>query len=118
VAGAQVLFTGTENGRKLQLKTDKKGEFYSLGVQSGKYNVDFFNPDGTKLFSLSGIQIKLGDEPNKVDLDMQKEYANAQNAGAQQMSPEQKKQIEEAQKENSKIKGLNEKLAAAATAQD
>ena len=118
IAGAQVQFVGTENGRKVQLKTDKNGQYYSLGVQSGKYNVNFLAPDGTKLFSLSGIQIRLADEGNVVDLDLQKEYANAQNNAAQQMTPEQKKQMEEAQKENSKIKGLNEKLAAAAAAQD
>ena len=117
IPNAQVQYIGTENGRKLQLKTDKKGEYYSLGVQSGKYNVNFFGADGQKLFSLSGINIKLGEE-NRVDLDLQKEYANAQQQGQQQMTPEQKKQIEEAQKENSKIKGLNEKLAAAAQAQD
>jgi tetratricopeptide (TPR) repeat protein len=117
IPGAQVQFVGTENGRKLQLKTDKKGEYYSLGVQSGKYNVNFLGPDGTKLFSLSGVQVKLGEE-NKFDLDMQKEFANAQATGQAQMTPEQKKQIEESQKENSKIKGLNEKLAAAATFQE
>ncbi|HEY5163848.1 MAG TPA: tetratricopeptide repeat protein [Terriglobales bacterium] len=116
IPNAQVQFVGTENGRRLQLKTDKKGEYYSLGVQSGKYNVNFSGPDGTKLFSLSGVQVKLGEE-NKFDLDMQKEFANAQATGQAQMTPEQKKQIEESQKENSKIKGLNEKLAAAAAAQ-
>lgn len=117
IQGAQVQFIGLENGRKLQLKTDKKGEYYSLGVQSGKYNINFFNPDGTKLYSLSNVQVKLGDE-NNFDLDMQKELANAQQNAAAQMTPEQKKQIEEAQKENTKIKGLNEKLAAAAQQQE
>jgi len=117
IPGAQVQFIGTENGRKLQLKTDKKGEYYSLGVQSGKYNINFFAPDGTKIYSLSGVQVKLGDE-NRFDLDMQKELANAQQNAAAQMTPEQKKQIEDAQKENLKIKGLNEKLAAAAAATD
>jgi tetratricopeptide (TPR) repeat protein len=117
IPNAQVQFTGTENGRKLQLKTDKKGEYYSLGVQSGKYNVDFFGPDGAKLFSLAGVQVKLGEE-NTFDLDLKKEYANAQAGGQAQMTPEQKKQLEESQKENSKIKGLNEKLAAAGIATD
>lgn len=117
IAGAQVQFVGLDNGRKLQLKTDKKGNFYSLGVQSGKYNINFFNPDGSKLYSLSNVQVRLGDD-NTIDLDMKKEMANAQQTGAAQMSPEQKKAMEEAQKENTKIKGLNEKLAAAAQAQD
>lgn len=118
LVGAMVQFIGLDNGRKLQLKTDKKGQYYSLGVQSGKYNVNFFNPDGSKLYSLNGVSVQLNQEVNTFDLDMQKEMANAQQNAAQQMTPEQKKQIEEAQKENTKIKGLNEKLAAAAAAQD
>lgn len=118
IPGAQVQFVGTENGRKLQLKTDKKGEYYSLGVQSGKYDITFFGPDGTRLYALNGVQVRLAEGANIFDLDLQKEYANAQAQGQAQMTPEQKKQIEEAQKENTKIKGLNEKLAAAAQAQD
>ena len=118
MAGVTVQFVGLENGRKLQVKTDKKGQYYSLGVQSGKYNVNFFNPDGSKLYSLNGVTVNLNQEVNTFDLDMQKEMANAQQTQQQQMTPEQKKQIDEAQKENTKIKGLNEKLAAAAQAQD
>ncbi len=116
--GVMVQFIGLENGRKLQVKTDKKGEYFALGVQSGKYNVNFFNPDGSKLYSLNGVTVNLNQDVNTFDLDMKKEMANAQQNQEQQMTPEQKKQIEEAQKENTKIKGLNEKLAAAAAAQD
>jgi len=112
----QVLFVGTENGRKVQLKTDKRGEYFSLGVPSGKYNIIFTGPEGQQLFTMSGVNVMLSGE-NTFDLDLQKEYANAQAAGQAQMTPEQKKQIEESQKENSKIKGLNEKMAAAAAAQ-
>jgi tetratricopeptide (TPR) repeat protein len=114
MAGVQVQFVGVDNGRKLNLKTDKKGEYYSLGVQSGKYNITFIAPDGNKLFAISNAQVRLDQEANVFDVDLQKEATTQQ----QQMSPEQKKQIEEAQKENAKIKGLNEKLAAAAQAQD
>lgn len=116
--GVVVQFVGLENGRKLQVKTDKKGQYYSLGVQSGKYNITFLNPDGSKLYSLNGVNVQLNQEVNTFDLDMKKEMANAQATQQQQMSPEQKKQMEEAQKENTKIKGLNEKLAAASAAQD
>lgn len=118
LVGAKVQFIGLENGRKLEVKTDKRGQYYSLGVQSGKYNVNFFNPDGSKLYSLNGVTVSLNQDVNTFDLDMQKEMANAQQTQQQQMTPEQKKQIEEAQKENTKIKGLNEKLAAASAAQD
>jgi tetratricopeptide (TPR) repeat protein len=117
IQGAQVQFVGVDNGRKLNVKTDKKGEYYSLGVQGGRYNITFVDPNGQKLFGLTNVTVKLGEE-NTFDLDLKKEMANAQAAGQAQMTPEQKKQIEEAQKENTKVKGLNEKLAAAAQAQD
>jgi tetratricopeptide (TPR) repeat protein len=118
IPGVQVQFIGIDNGRKLQIKTDKKGEYFALGVQSGKYNINFFAPDGSKLYSLSNVQVRLDQDVNTFDLDLQKEYANAEKNAQQQMTPEQKKQIEEAQKENTKIKGLNEKLAVASQAQD
>jgi tetratricopeptide (TPR) repeat protein len=115
--GVQVQFINLDNGRKLNLKTDKKGEYYSLGLASGTYDINFFDPSGQKIFSLNKVRVTLSDE-NTFDLDLQKEAARAQATQAQQMTPEQKKAIEEAQKENAKIKGLNEKLAAAQQAQD
>src|SRR5690349_5837081 len=78
MAGVQVQFVGLDNGRKLQLKTDKKGEYYSLGVQAGKYNINFFNPDGSKLYSLNGVQVRSDQDANTFDVDMAKEAAAAQ----------------------------------------
>lgn len=117
IVGAKVEFINLDNGRKAELKTDKKGEYYSLGVMSGTYNVNFFDPQGAKLFSLGKVRVQLGQE-NVFDLDLKKEMAQAQQTAEQQMTPEQKKAQEEAQKENAKIKGLNEKLATAAQAQE
>jgi tetratricopeptide (TPR) repeat protein len=39
VEGAQVTIVGKESSRKFQLKTDKKGEFFQIGVPSGGYTV-------------------------------------------------------------------------------
>ena len=39
VAGANVEFSNTANGRKYPVKTNKKGEYYSLGIEPGAYNV-------------------------------------------------------------------------------
>src|SRR5689334_24705543 len=38
IVGGVVSCYNKENGRKFELKTDKKGEFYSLGVVAGRYN--------------------------------------------------------------------------------
>lgn len=117
MVGVHVQLISKDNGRKVELKTDKKGEYYSLGVLSGKYDINFSDSTGAHLFSLNGVTVSLSQE-NVFDLDLQKEMQRAQQNQQQQMTPEQKKALEEAQKENTKIKGLNEKLAAAQQAED
>ena len=113
--GVQVVLQSTDSGRKYNLKTDKHGEFFSLGIQPGTYNV-LFQKDGQTFYTWNNFVVKLSGE-NNIDLDMAKEHAAAQKAGQAQMTEEQKKQLEAVQKENQKIKGLNEKLAAARAAE-
>src|SRR5579863_7958565 len=112
ISGAQVEWMNTENGRKYDLKTNSKGEYFSLGITPGRYNVRLLQ-DGKEIFHFNGVIISL-DEYN-LDFDLKKEMAaTAQGAG---MTPEQMKQQQEqhekATKENNTIKSLNEKLAAA-----
>lgn len=118
LAGITVVLQSVDSGRKYTLKTDKRGEFFSLGIQPGIYNVSFNNTDGSQLYSFSNYNVKLspGENDNNIQLDMKKEREEAQKRGAAGMTEEQKKQMEAAQKENVKIKGLNERLAAARTA--
>jgi tetratricopeptide (TPR) repeat protein len=115
IAGAVVQFASQETGRKYEIKTNNKGEYFSLGVAPGKYNVTLLK-DGKELFHYSGVPVGL-DEVT-VDFDLQKEQAK----GAQQqgMTPEQLKKIQEQQekaaKETNTVKALNDKLAAATQA--
>ncbi|HMK29834.1 MAG TPA: tetratricopeptide repeat protein [Terriglobales bacterium] len=112
VAGAVIQFYSKETGRKFELKTDKKGQYFSIGIAPGTYQLTVTS-NGQLVAQLSGVPVKYGEE-NTFDFDLAKERA-----AQQQALPEaQKKQIEEAQKETSKVKGLNEKLAAARAAQD
>ena len=39
IADGVVVFVNQDNGQKYTLKTNKKGEYFSLGVGSGTYNV-------------------------------------------------------------------------------
>ncbi len=112
IVGAVLHFVNKENGRKFQVKTDKKGEYYSLGLTSGTYNITVNGPDGQQLYQMGNVRLNLG-EDNIVNVDLQKEAARA----VQEMSPEQKKAIEEQQKEAAKVKGLNEMLATASSQQ-
>ncbi len=118
--GATVQLTSKETGRKYTVKTDKKGEFFSLGIAPGPYRVDLIQ-DGQTIFYLDGVPIRIG-EDNNIDLDLSHQKQQVQEAAKQgQLTEQQKeaiKQQEEAAKENQKIKGLNEKLAAAKAAED
>ncbi len=117
IAGASVSWSNQNTGRKYYLKTNNKGEYFSLGIDPGKYNVSL-TQGGNEIFHFENFQVGL--EEVTLDFDMQKEQAKqAQGAG---LSPEELKkrqdELAKAQKENTTVKALNEKLAAAKTASD
>jgi len=101
-----------ETGRKYNIKTDKNGNLFSLGIASGTYDITFTNSQGQQLTKWTGYRINL--DENKIEVDMAKERA----ANANSVSEEQKKQMEAIEKENTKIKGLNEMLASSKAAMD
>jgi len=117
IGDAQVEWTNLDNGRKYDLKTNKKGEYFSLGITPGKYKVTL-SKDGKEIYHFNGVSV--GGDETPLDFDMKKEQtAQAQGAG---LSQEQLKQRQEQEakvsKENLTIKSLNEKLAAAKQAAD
>jgi tetratricopeptide (TPR) repeat protein len=118
---AIVIYANQDNGQKYTLKTNKRGEYFSLGIAAGKYNVTLYrNADDLKankeLFPVKGFPVTL--DENTLDFDLQKEQQKA--AQGQGLSPEQLKARQEAEekikKENSTIGILNNKLVAANTA--
>ena len=121
VTTGTVEWLSMDTGRKYNLKLNKKGEYFSLGIAPGKYKVTLFGPDGKEMFHMTGIPVGL-DELTQ-DIDLKKEAAT-QSTG-QGLTPEQKEQVKQqqeqqakAQKENMTVKSLNEKLLAAKTASD
>ena len=123
IADGIVVFSNVDNGQKYSLKTNKKGEYFSLGVSAGKYNVTLYkNADdqkaGKEVFHQNNFQVQL--DENTLDFDLKKEQESA--AKGQGLSPEQLKQLQEQQakqqKEVNTVKSLNEKLNAAKTAAD
>lgn len=113
-----VVWLSLDSGRKYTLKLNKKGEYFSLGITTGKYNVTLYGADGKELFHYNGLPVGL-DETTQ-DFDLKKEAA-AQAAG-QGLTPEQLKERQEQQakvaKENANVKTLNDKLNTAKTAAD
>ncbi len=110
LVNAQLQFTNQDTGQKYSLKTDKSGNYYSIGVQPGIYILKVLK-DGQVIYTSGKIQVTLAAGETVYNVDMKQ--AEAQSG----ISEEQKKQIEAAKAENVKIRGLNDKLAAAGAAE-
>lgn len=117
IVGVTVEWLGIETGRKYTLKTNGKGEYFSLGITPGKYKLTV-SQDGKQIFFLNGIPVGVDEVVQDVDLKKEQEKA----AQGQGMTAEQVKQIQaqqaQAAKEKDTVKTLNEKLTAAKTASD
>jgi len=121
IVGGVVVFANLDNGQKYTLKTNKNGEYFSLGLSTGSYQVTLYkNADdqkaGKELFHFNKFQVQLGD--NNLDFDLKKEQEK--HAKGEGVSPEDLKKLQEQQakqqKEQTTVKSLNEKLNAAKTA--
>jgi len=115
IVGATVEWYNSANGRKYALKTNKKGEYFSLGIEPGKYRVTLSH-EGKQLDQVNNFPVQA--EESTLDFDLKQAQIEA--AKQQGMTPEQMKQIQEQQekaaKETDIVKALNERLAAADTA--
>jgi tetratricopeptide (TPR) repeat protein len=107
-----------DNGQKYTLKTNKKGEYFSLGLTPGKYTVyEYKNADDMKankpMDFVKGFQVQL--DENTLDFDQKKQQEAA--ARGEGLTEEQKKQLQEQQakqqKETTTVKSLQAKLDAA-----
>src|SRR5271157_1130723 len=83
-------------------KTNKKGEYTYIGLQTGMYKVTLLNPAGGPVFHINQ-HVGLGD-PTVVNFDMAKEKAAAYKE--QMANPETAKKVEEQQKEQKQFTGL------------
>ncbi len=117
IAQAEVEWSGTDTGHKYTLKTNNKGEYFSLGIVPGKYNVKL-SKDGKELWHFNGVMKGL--DETELNFDLKKEMAAA--AQGQGMSPEEAAKVKEAaakaENERKVVGTLNEKLNAAKTASD
>ena len=116
IAGAEVEWLSTDTGHKYTLKTNNKGEYFSLGINPGRYSVTLYK-DGKQLFYFKGIPVSV-DETTQ-DFDLKKEHSSAAGPG---MTQEQAAKVNEANakaaSEKKTVGTLNEKLNAAKTASD
>jgi tetratricopeptide (TPR) repeat protein len=119
LVNAQVVWHNEDNGRTFNLKTDKKGEYFSLGIEPGKYTVTL-SKDGQVLDTVKDHQVGSDEVTLDFDVKKAKEEAVQQSAKQQGLTPEQVKQKQEeiakAEKYNTNARAVNEKLNAATAA--
>lgn len=101
ITDATVDFENVENGRKLTLKLNSKGEYFSVGVPAGTYNVRLIK-NGQPIDGFNKVTVTGGAEL-PINFDLKKDRAGSVDA-------EQMKKYEEAKAANEKIKGLNATL--------
>jgi tetratricopeptide (TPR) repeat protein len=116
-----VVWANQDNGQKYTLKTNKKGEYFSLGIAAGTYTATLYkNADDAKankeLFHFGKVPVTL--DETTIDFDLKKQTEDS--AKGQGLTPEQIKQRQEAEEKQKKevntVKVLNEKIVAANTA--
>lgn len=117
IADGQIVFQNQDNGRQYKLKTNKKGEFFSLGLEPGQYTITL-SKDGQVLDSQKNFHLDLGDNQYNVDLKQIQEQNIKDTAKKEGVSTEeikrQQEEVAKAQQHNASIKTVNEKLAAVA----
>jgi tetratricopeptide (TPR) repeat protein len=127
VVGAEVVWHNLDNGRTYTLKTNKKGEYFSLGIDLGKYLVTL-RKDGKELDTAKDFPVTTDEVTLDFDSKKTQEQAVQDTAKKQGMTPEQVKAMQEqakaaqaqaatTEKYNANVKVANEKLKAATTAQ-
>jgi tetratricopeptide (TPR) repeat protein len=117
LVGADVVLVNKDNGQKFTMKTDKKGDFMNIGVVMGTYTMTVIK-DGQVVHT---EEISARGEEKVIDINIPKAQAEQKEAALKQLTPEQRKQIEEQQKaaeaERTKISNLNQMLANADAAE-
>jgi len=120
ITDAKVTWHNNDNGRTFNLKTNKKGEYFSLGVDVGTYTVTL-SKDGKELDKANNYKVTTDELTLDFDLKQSQEQAVQETAKAKGITPEQVKQMQEQQAKienyNKNIGAVNEKLKAATAAE-
>jgi tetratricopeptide (TPR) repeat protein len=120
IVGAEMVWKNTNDGRTYKLKTDKKGSYFSLGIEPGDYQVTL-SKDGQVLDDQKGLHVGLDEFVYDVDLKKIQqqnieETAKKQgktSAEVQQQVQQQQAELEKNKQYNDNVKVVNEKLNAA-----
>ncbi|HEY7351620.1 MAG TPA: carboxypeptidase regulatory-like domain-containing protein [Terriglobales bacterium] len=120
ITSAEVAWHNEDNGRNYKLKTNKKGEYFSLGIDPGNYTVTL-SKDGKQLDKVTNFKVGVDEVDLPFDEKQSQEQAIQQTAKEKGISAEQVKQMQEQNSKiearNKNITAVNEKLKAATAAE-
>src|SRR5437868_1451534 len=94
IVGATVQFLSANTGQKYEIKTDSKGQYFSVGINPGTYKITLIQ-DGKVVFFFNNVPIHLteDDSPNKIDFNLAKgqvaEQAGGGGGGAKVIAEQQ-----------------------------
>src|SRR5215469_2660036 len=104
ITDGTVEITNIDTQRKITVNTNKNGEYVTIGLSPGTYDV-VLTRNGVAVDGFNKVPLAMG-EQREVNFDLKKDLA-----GKAGPSEEQIKKQQEVVKQNEKIKGLNAKLA-------
>jgi tetratricopeptide (TPR) repeat protein len=72
--GVQVLYKSVNNGRSFKMKTDKNGDFFSIGIPIDVYNVTVVDSSGKTIFTHDKLSVGSanGEDNNIFNIDITK----------------------------------------------
>lgn len=116
IADAQVVWKNQDNGRTYKLKTNKKGEYFSLGIDPGQYTVTL-SKDNKVLDEDKNVHVPVDEVVHDIDLKQIQEQNVQATAKKEGVSAEQVRQQQaeaaKAQQYNTTVTAVNQKLNAA-----
>ncbi len=117
IAQAEVDWTGTESGHVYKLKTNNKGEYFSLGIVPGKYNVEL-KKDGKHIYNFNNVPVGLDEVVQDFDLKKEQVATSKGEGLSAEQAAKAKEALAKQEAEKKTVGTLNEKLAAAKAASD
>ncbi|MFQ5817754.1 MAG: tetratricopeptide repeat protein [Terriglobia bacterium] len=105
IVGAKIVITRTDIRGRYEVKTDKKGNYFYMGLPAGRrtrYTVEAYW-EGQLLWKTTGVIIGMN-EYKRIDFDMRK----LKKQQVEQMTEEQRRQFEEMRKQQEKAQSFEE----------
>lgn len=114
VESVQVVFSAPETGRQIKVKTDKKGNFYLVGLSYGAYRLQVIGSGGEVLYTRDGLPVDQQEiPPLKIDLANPEASGGVagNGSGGKPTAPPVKMTKEQQKAEAARVKAENEKIA-------